>query len=116
MCVCRARDGWDSIFPVVPDIWRADSGKTRVSNGLIQWGDLENWLEAVAFAPGQSGGVWECIAPHTDSPHTFVPVTSIVKVPSGGSQHLLLLQQEHIMMCSSLLMSEEGMTLTFHIN
>lgn len=42
---------------MVPDIWRADTGKTHVWNGLIQQGDLETLLEAVAFTPGQSEGV-----------------------------------------------------------
>lgn len=32
-------------------------GKTHVCNGLIQQGDLETLLEAVAFTPGQSEGV-----------------------------------------------------------
>ena len=46
----------------------------------------------------------------------FMLMTNAMEVPYGGSQHLLLVQQEHVMMCNSLLMSEDAVLLTFHIN
>lgn len=44
----------------------------------------------------------------------FILMISSMEVHCGGSQHLLPDQEECIMMCSSLLMSEEGVLLMFH--
>ena len=43
----------------------------------------------------------------------FILMTNAMEVPYGGSQHLLLVQQEYIIACNSLLMSEEGVLLCF---
>lgn len=47
-------------------------------------------------------------------PYLTLIVTIRSEVHYGGSQHLLPDQQEHIMMCNSLLMSEEGVLLMLH--
>lgn len=69
-------------------------------------------LKIVANVHDQSGGIYHA----SYSLGLVLHLTGAPEVACGGSQHLPLAQQEHTLLCNSLLTSEEGVLLMFQIN